>query len=36
MSPNKDIGQETDGSISPTTIITNNKSLNSFKKNNTD
>ena len=34
MSPNKDIGQETDGSISPTTIITNDKSLNSFKKNN--
>lgn len=34
MSPNKDIGQETDGSISPTTIITNNKSLNTFKNNN--
>tara|TARA_R100000353_G_scaffold153266_1_gene111854 strand:+ start:3475 stop:5835 length:2361 start_codon:yes stop_codon:yes gene_type:complete len=34
MSPNKDIGQETDGSISPTTIISSDKSLNSFKNNN--
>ena len=31
MSPNKNTSQETDGSISPTTIITNDKFLNSFK-----
>ena len=34
MSPNKDINKETDGSISPTTIISSDKSLNSFKNNN--